>query len=138
MKISFHLKIDLIMVYSQKLEVDLHGWEVEHCCSDKRLKGNTDVNQTCLYLNRGLIKIMFALFTMNENDTLAFLRFSGVCFFTSPEMFSKVSLVKQVYLIPTEGGGALPPLKFFFCITWKYWSRLFKMLTFLTYICPSL
>lgn len=102
------------MVYSQKLEVDLHGWEVEHCCSDKRLKGNTDVNQTCLYLNRGLIKIMFALFTMNENDTLAFLRFSGVCFFTSPEMFSKVSLVKQVYLIPTEGGGGLCPLLSFF------------------------
>lgn len=59
---------------------------------------------------------MFALFTMNENDTLAFLRISGVYIFTSPEMFSKVSLVKQVYLIPTEGGGALPPLKFFFAL----------------------
>jgi len=59
---------------------------------------------------------MFALFTMNENDTLAFLRFSGVCIFTSPEMFSKVSLVKQVYLIPTEGGGLCPLLSFFFAL----------------------
>jgi len=38
-----------------------------------------------------------------------------VYIFSHPlKWFSKVSLVKQVYLIPTEGGGGFAPLKFFF------------------------